>query len=338
MTKNSSLEPNAADLNNLKLAEIDDKNSVFEQQPSNDADDEEIDILGSGALMKKTLKKGIPGTRPERNFVCQINLEGRLENGTIVEKHDNLLIQLGDFEVVQGIDMVIPLMDISEVAEVKCQARFAYGEIGYENVKEPEKSVPPNATLIYIVELVVCKPCGDIEEMDLRTRKKIGNKKRLRGNFWFERSDYQLAIQCYKKALEYYDGFVTEEWDEMDGDNPKQPALLQQPSDAEMMEDHVKVHNNLAMAHMKVSAWNEALKSVDEVLTCQPENVKALFRKAKIVEAKGDVNAGIVLLQTALALETENKAIQNEISRMMLKSKREAGIEKDLFLKMVGKA
>lgn len=34
---------------------------------------------------------------------------------------------------------------------------------------------------------------------------------------------------------------------------------------------------------MKIAAYDTALVSVDNVLRCQPENVKALFRKGKVI-------------------------------------------------------
>lgn len=48
------------------------------------------------------------------------------------------------------------------------------------------------------------------------------------------------------------------------------------------METRVKVYNNLAAAQMKISAFDAALLSVENVLRCQPQNVKALFRKGKV--------------------------------------------------------
>lgn len=43
--------------------------------------------------------------------------------------------------------MVIPLMNVGEVAEVKVDPRFAYGSLGLKNDKEPELSIPPEATV-----------------------------------------------------------------------------------------------------------------------------------------------------------------------------------------------
>jgi FK506-binding protein 8 len=43
------------------------------------------------------------------------------------------------------------------------------------------------------------------------------------------------------------------------------------------------VYNNLAAAQMKIKAYDTALQSVANVLRCQPKNVKALFRKGKVL-------------------------------------------------------
>lgn len=94
----------------------------------------------------------------------------------------------------------------------------------------------------------------------------------------------------------------------------------------------------MAQAQLKIEAYEAALKSVDTVLTCQPNNVKALFRKAKILEAKADAAGAIPLLRKAATLEPDNRSIQNELSKLLLKEKREARNEKDLYQKMLGHA
>jgi Tetratricopeptide repeat. len=50
-----------------------------------------------------------------------------------------------------------------------------------------------------------------------------------------------------------------------------------------LMEDCLKVYNNLAAAQMKIKAYDAALQSVENVLRCQPNNVKAVFRKGKVL-------------------------------------------------------
>lgn len=224
--------------------------------------------------------------------------------------------------------MAIALMDVGEKAEIKCVARFAYGSIGL-----PSKNIPGDATIIYTVELLSAHEESDLEKKSYESRKEIGNKKNKRGNYFFERQEYNAAIQLYRRALEYLD--------ESEGGIKYPTGDEEEPTNAqlqELLEDRIKVYNNLAQAQMKIQAYDTALKSIDTVLQCQPNNVKALYRKGKILEARADVNGGIELLRKAAKLDPDNKSIQNELSRMILKSKREARNEKDLYSKMLGQA
>lgn len=70
---------------------------------------------------------------------------GKLEDGTIVEDLQNYQIQVGDVEVVQGVDMAIPLMCVGEFAEISVDSRFAYGTQGLTNETDNTKSIPSNA-------------------------------------------------------------------------------------------------------------------------------------------------------------------------------------------------
>ncbi|CAO1374474.1 unnamed protein product [Diamesa serratosioi] len=299
-----------------------------------DMNPEFVDILGNGQLTKKVLVKGKDDTRPERLNICTIKLVGSLEDGTIVEDYlDNFTIQIGDVEIIQGLDLAIALMNVGEKAEVKVISRFAYGALGLpsnSNANSNVISIPGDATLTYIIELISVDE--EPEDKSYIYRKKTGNKKRERGNFWFERQEFNLGIQCYRRALEYLDdteGGITAPL--ADGEHETTNSQLQ-----DLLEDRIKVYNNLAMAQMKIGAFDVALQSVEKVLMCQPNNVKALFRKGKILETKGETLLAIPILQKAATLDANNKSIQNELSKLILKSKREARDEKDMYQKMLG--
>lgn len=145
--------------------------------------------------------KGTPDTRPQRLYLCTINGNGKLaETDEIVEVFENTVIQLGDNEVVQGLDMALGLMDEGEKSEITCHARFAYGSIGLVS-----KNIPSDATIIYTIELLSTREETDLEKKTYESRKEIGNKKRERGNFFFERQEFNTSIQLYRRALEYLD-------------------------------------------------------------------------------------------------------------------------------------
>lgn len=192
------------DLSNINEQERAEMNSSTEQQETSEKKEDYMDILGNGTLLKKVIKEG-QDERPEGRDIAVINYTGRLEDGTIVEEERDFVVQIDDVEVVQGLDMALKLMNIGEQAEVIVGSRFAYGEHGLKNEEHPERSVPPNAKMTYTVELVSSKEETDLESKSSAARKEIGNKKRLRGNFWMKRQEYNLAIQSYRRALEYLD-------------------------------------------------------------------------------------------------------------------------------------
>lgn len=342
-SSSSSFE-DLSNINEQERAEMNSQQQQQEQQQSEpgpstskqnaeEPKEEYMDILGNGTLLKKVLQEGT-GDRPESRDIAVINFTGRLEDGTVVEEEKDMVVQIDDVEVVQGLDMTLKLMNVGERAEVIVDARFAYGEQGHKNEENPERSIPANAKITYTVELVSTKEEPDLETKTYTARKEIGNKKRLRGNFWMKRQEYNLAIQSYRRALEYLDeseGGITKPT--ADGELEPTNAELQ-----ELLEDRMKVYNNLALAQLKIAAYDAALKSVDHVLQCQPNNTKALFRKGKILHAKGDTNGAISYLQKAATLDEDDKLIQSELSKMILKSKREARNEKDLYQKMLGHA
>ncbi|XP_076171362.1 peptidyl-prolyl cis-trans isomerase FKBP8 isoform X2 [Ptiloglossa arizonensis] len=303
-----------------------DLNDSMTQAALNDHPTEEwIDILGNGQLKKKVVKQGKSGTRPNRSDICTIKMVGKLKDNTIVEKYENLKIQLGDVEVIQGLDLAIALMDKDEVAEIEVDPRFAYGHLG----KPP--SIPPDATISYTVELKFVELEEEIGSLSISQWKEIGNKKRERGNWWFTRNEPTLAIQCYRRALEYLLP--------MESRTSYQNEVEDSTTDAELqalLENRMTVYNNLAAAQMKTQAYDAALKSVQSVLSYQPQNVKALYRKGKLLHYKGEHTLAYQTLLQALKLQPETKAIQVELAILREKNAKDAQHEKNLYRKMLG--
>lgn len=161
--------------------------------------------------------------------------------------------------------MALPLMNVGELSEICVDAPFAYGFLGLKNA-EGNYTIPADTKLKYEVELLKFEETSPVENMSWDARKEIGNKKRERGNFWFERQEFTFAIENYLRALEY----------------------LGEPEDqniekaGELLEERVKVYNNLAQTQMKLCDYESALKFTDIVLSNNPNHVKALFRKGKV--------------------------------------------------------
>ncbi|GLH09703.1 FK506-binding protein 59 [Gryllus bimaculatus] len=298
-----------------------DKSTTLE----NEENDEWMDILGSGQLKRKIVKRAENTFRPQSSFICEINLEGQLEDGTIVDKFEHRKIQVGDAELIQGLDLTLPLMDVGEECLVEVAPRFAYGTQG----RAPD--IPPNSKITYRIELLSAEPEPELETIPIAERKRIGNEKRERGNWWYARQDYTFAIQCYRRALEFLD--------DVEGGISHLPKEEDQRLSDELQnlfEDRLKVYNNLAAAQMKIKAYDTALQSVENVLHCQPKNVKALFRKGKILAAKGDNASAVAVLRSASQLEPDNKIIKQELLRLVSLRNEDSKNERNLYKKMLG--
>lgn len=72
------------------------------------------------------------------------------------------------YQVIQGLDLAIPLMDLEEEAELIVGPRFAFGSEG----RKPD--IPPDATLNYTVILVDAEPEPFLETLPLKERKEVG--------------------------------------------------------------------------------------------------------------------------------------------------------------------
>lgn len=80
---------------------IDPKDPLTKAHLSDHPTDEWIDVLGNGQLKKKIIKKGEDGTRPTRGDTCTVKITGKLEDGTTVDEYDDLVVQMGDAELVE---------------------------------------------------------------------------------------------------------------------------------------------------------------------------------------------------------------------------------------------
>lgn len=106
-------------------------------------------------VTKETKRPGNGQQFPQRGQTVQVHYTGTLTNG---QKFDSSRDRGRPFEFVIGVGQVIRAWDegvaqmsVGENAILTCSPDYAYGEQGAGNV------IPPNATLIFDVELLGIK-------------------------------------------------------------------------------------------------------------------------------------------------------------------------------------
>ena len=187
VTKSSDKTKQTSD---AKIPEI---NATVDTPRPVDADGFE-DVLGSGRLRKKILVEGDKDQgRPGRGSSAVIRFSERLAgSGAEVWCEDRFVFNVGESEVISGLDLVLPLMYPGEKSLVMIESSFAYGAGGDGD------RVPGNSDLEYDLELLEWSELEAVPDIVRDQRMEIGSRKRERGNKHFTRGEYSSAIQCYR--------------------------------------------------------------------------------------------------------------------------------------------
>jgi len=287
-------------------------------------DDGWEDVLGSGRLRKKVIREGDKGQgRPNRGDVVQVSLKGFFQE-ELFEEVTNVEFVVSEAEVIQAVDLVVCLMNTGEVCEVISDPEFAYGDLGFGSV------LPPKAAVRLELELLGHQPpipAGEIE--DVQEKLRIGRRKKERGNFWHQRQNYTFAVQCYRRAGEYFDDEKLEL--EVPIDRYQLPEELQT-----LLEERLKAFNNLAMAQIKIEAWEAALSSLRQVTKIEPNNEKALYRKSKVLTEKGLLDEALGALRRVTRLYPNNISAKKDLERLMARRQKSLLNEQNMSRKMLG--
>ena len=104
--------------------------------------------------MSKILKKG-DGNKAAKGNTVSVHYEGSLTNGQVFDssyqRNQPIDFQLGIGQVIPGWDEGISLLNVGDKARFVIPSELGYGSAGAGGV------IPPNATLIFDVELMGVK-------------------------------------------------------------------------------------------------------------------------------------------------------------------------------------
>lgn len=130
---------------------------IADEKAAQEAQIEELatgfDKTDSG-LRYKLIQKG-DGVKAEKGQTVSVHYKGQLPDGTVFDssfkRNKPIDFQLGVGQVIPGWDEGIQLLNVGDKARLVIPSDLAYGSAGAGGV------IPPNATLVFDVELVAVK-------------------------------------------------------------------------------------------------------------------------------------------------------------------------------------
>lgn len=102
-------------------------------------------------MLKEITRPGIGDETPQQSNTVYVHYTGKLLDGTVFDTsrdRGEFSFELGKGAVIKGWDIGVATMKKGEVCLLTCKPEYAYGEQG-----SPPK-IPPNATLVFEVELI----------------------------------------------------------------------------------------------------------------------------------------------------------------------------------------
>ena len=96
--------------------------------------------MKDGKIKKCVLVDGkFDSGRPKPGDTVLVKVQGKLKDGTIVDDYPTLVFTIGEYEVIDGLDLVVQSMYRNELSIVSIKPEMAYGEQGKhaQNEKKP---------------------------------------------------------------------------------------------------------------------------------------------------------------------------------------------------------
>lgn len=284
-------------------------------------------ITEDGGVKKRILKHG-EGNPPPEGAIFRIHYNAFLEYAD--EPFDSTRLRnrperykLGKGQVIEGLDIAVATMKKGELSQILVGPDYAFGKLGVV------PRIPPNATVMFKLELLNFVEHAGIEDYDLMTPEerdqvpfsdivKFVDVERQLGLQQYREKAYNRAFAHYKKAA----------------------TLLENRQVKDRQEDEEKgdklctLFTNMAVCKSKQNKFGSVIKYCSSGRQYKPNNVKLLFLQGKAFRKSSEFDAANDLLKKAQRLEPNSKDINHELQELDRDIKRFSEVEKTMYSRM----
>ena len=188
-----------------KRKEIDDSASSFPFDNDSEEDEEPKylwrNVTKNGCIKKCILVDGkLDLGRPKPGDTVLVKTQGKLKDGTIIDDYPTMVFNVGEYEVIDGLDLAVQSMHKNELSIISIKPELAYGEKGRGNRtpcgKSEDHVIPGNARITYLMGLLHFEKAKDINSMTWAQRRKSGQSRSF--SVYRDFSTYDLFLNGRK--------------------------------------------------------------------------------------------------------------------------------------------
>ncbi|CAD5115989.1 DgyrCDS4925 [Dimorphilus gyrociliatus] len=243
-----------------------------------------------------------------------------LGNYTLNEYFD---VTIGEAEssIAELLDKILITMKEGERAYVKTKMDQS-GNLTSKSITHDSlnlKKTESDCLLKFQISVQSVTRSADISDLEADERIERAEHYKEKGSILYKNNNLTFAVKKYRNSIKYLTSIPEESL-------PKIPEKLRQEFRRLVLLNHL----NLALCFWKIEEWDLVLKHCDEALSLDPNNVKALYRRAQGYSNKYNYEAALKDLNSILKIEEGNKAALKDIKIISAKKQQ----EKDMYKKM----
>merc|ERR1712007_62718 len=275
----------------------------------------DVSFAKDKSLMKKQVKEGDGYDKPNDGSNVKLEVIAATNGSEPLPGFtpQTLEFPAGNGEVCDALEMTVVAMKKGEQAIITCTnlTLLSDDKLGLKEVTG-EKIL----LTLRLIEFEKAK-----EHYSMNDEEKVGfaaSRKEM-GSTLFKRGRIALALERYKKVAEMF-SYI---------DSMKDETMKTKAKDLKRL-----CELNKAACFLKLKEYAEAKKACDIVLKDEPNNVKAIFRKAQAYYEMKDIQDCIRDLKHLIEIDAQNKEARTLMKKALVAQKEDDKKSKGLFTNM----
>merc|ERR1712007_44662 len=275
----------------------------------------DVSFAKDKSLMKKQVKEGEGWDKPNDGSNVKLEVIAATNGSEPLPGFTTQTLEFpaGNGEVCDALEMAVVAMKRGEQAIITCMnpALLSDEKLGLKEVTGEK----------FLLSLRLIEFEKGKEHYSMNDEEKVGfaaSRKEM-GSTLFKRGRIALALERYKKVAEMF-SYI---------DSMKDETMKTKAKDLKRL-----CELNKAACLLKLKEYAEAKKACDIVLKDEPNNVKAIFRKAQACYEMKDIQDCIRDLNHLIEIDAQNREARTLMKKAQVAQKEEDKKSKGLFTNM----